>query len=87
MKASYRKNATRDIFLSSNVVRDEANMDRRTAGVTGMPPFSPSGTEGSEIDLESDDLGNGCFGVAPDDTEDVLCLDRPGVTVDELDDI
>lgn len=31
-----RKNATREIDRSSCGVRDEANMDRKTAGVTGM---------------------------------------------------
>ncbi|KAG8936030.1 hypothetical protein FRC02_004942 [Tulasnella sp. 418] len=33
----YLKNATLEIVLSSSFVREEANMDLNTAGVTGMP--------------------------------------------------
>jgi len=34
---AHLKNATREIDLSSNGVREDAKMERRTAGVTGMP--------------------------------------------------
>ena len=35
-RATYRKKATRDKERSSNAVRDDANIERKTAGVTGI---------------------------------------------------
>ncbi len=60
------------MLRSSKVVLDEAKIDGSTAGVTGIPPFSPSGIGGSGRDLDKDERGNGCLGVAPDETDDAL---------------
>ena len=43
---NHLKNATREIVRSSIAVRDDAKIDRRTAGVTGIRLPPSSGTEG-----------------------------------------
>lgn len=82
---SHLKNATRDIVLSSNGVLDDANIERSTAGVTGMPPLSPSGGIG-RLGLPSVERWLVLRAVALDDVDDAMCP-RPGVTVDDEDDI
>ena len=58
---SHLKNATREMVRSSIAVRDDAKMERKTAGVTGIRLLSPSGFEGvgvkSRCDREEVDEG------------------------------
>lgn len=42
----YLKKAIRDIDLSSIAVREDAKMDRRTVGVTGILPLGGGGESG-----------------------------------------
>jgi len=46
------KNATRDIDRSSIAVRDEAKMERKTVGVTGILPRCGSGGIGEVLLVE-----------------------------------
>lgn len=61
-------------------------MDRRTAGVTGMPPLSPCGELGWG-NRETEGGGRGCLAVAADDEDDEAICVRPGVTVDDVEDM
>jgi hypothetical protein len=56
---THRKKATRESDRSSNVVREEANIERRTAGVTGKrEPLAlpePGAVEGVIVVDEAED--------------------------------
>lgn len=58
---SYLKNAIREMVRSSIAVRDDAKMERRTAGVTGIRLPSPSGFEGVGVKsrCERDEVDEG----------------------------
>lgn len=84
-KPANLKNATLDTVLSSNDVLDEANIERRTAGVTGIPPLSPGGGGGWN-GRGREEGGIGFLGVADEEDEDGIMV-LPGVTVDEVEDM
>ncbi|KAG8833003.1 hypothetical protein FRC17_000197 [Serendipita sp. 399] len=57
----YLKKATRDIDLSSKIVREDAKMERRTAGVTGMRLLETS-LPTEDVDAAPTVLGGGYKG-------------------------